>query len=107
MDDENFKAEMDKDTIEALVRYTRHSDSEYTGMNVISNEYAYELLTEFFNKKYNIANFYENLENYDKLNDLVTKAFNIKSDKESLVTSSRAAPAIIGVESKNDNRAEA
>ena len=83
MDDENFKAEMDKDTIEAIVRYVRHSNSEYTGMNIISNEYAYEILTEFFNRKYNIANFYENLDNYEKLNDLVTKAFNIKSDKDS------------------------
>ena len=83
MDDENFKAEMDKDTIEALVRYTRHNNSKYTGMNIISNEYAYEILSEFFNQKYNIANFYENLDNYDKLNDLVTKSFAIKQEKDS------------------------
>ena len=78
---EDFKIEYDRDTVEALVRYTHHNYDEYSGENYISNTDAYDKLTTIYKNGINISGLYENLDNYDRLHNLVEKCQNVKEEK--------------------------
>ena len=78
---EDFKIEYDRDTVEALVRYAHHNYSEYTGENYISNTDAYDRFTNLYKNNINIASLFENLDNYERLNNLITKCKNVKDEK--------------------------
>ena len=85
----------DRDEIEALVRYTRHDNPNYTGESVYSNEYAYDCFFELINTgKINIANFYENLSSYNNVNELSNALSNIDPNNGSYEDEFNAYDAI-------------
>ena len=79
--DSNITAKFDRSLVEALVRYTHHNYPEYTGENILSNEIAYEDMSELINHGFDISMFYEGLNNYDNLKALYNATRNLKQEK--------------------------
>lgn len=77
----NIRKDLDKETIEALVRYARRYNPNYTGADLLNNEDAYEYFYGLaYSKQFNIAKFYEDLENYTNINNVSESLLNVKKD---------------------------
>ena len=74
-------AKYDRDLVDALVRYTHHNYPEYTGENILSNEVAYEDMSELISRGFDISLFYKGLNNYDNLHALYNATKNLKQEK--------------------------
>ena len=83
LNDPAISSKYDRELVEALVRYTHHNYNDYTGENKLSNEIAYEDLSELINHGFDISMFYEGLNNSDNLYALYNATRNIKQEKAS------------------------
>lgn len=79
--DANLIAKYERDLVDALVRYTHHNYNEYTGDNIITNEIAYEDMSELINHGFDISMFYEGLNNGDNLHALYNATRSLKQEK--------------------------
>ena len=79
--DQNIAYKYDRDLVEALVRYTHHNYDEYTGSNTLSNELAYEDLSELIRHGFDISMFYEGLNNCENLRALYNSTKDLKQEK--------------------------
>jgi len=79
--DNNISIKYDRDLVDALVRYTHHNYEEYTGESKLSNEIAYEDLSELINHGFDISMFYKGLNNYENLKALYNATRNLKQEK--------------------------
>lgn len=74
-------AKYDRELVEALVRYTHHNYPEYTGDNILSNEVAYEDMSELISRGFDISIFYKGLNNHENLSALYNATKDLKQEK--------------------------
>ena len=74
--DANIKDMIDRETVEALVRYTRDN-------SILSGEYAYELFKTLYLGKIDLSMFFENLDSYSYLSRLNNATSKIVEDNGS------------------------
>ncbi len=78
-----LSVDLDKNTVEALITYTRHSNPDFNINNKFSNEYAYEQFFALAQDGVDISMFYENLDSYENINQLYKACANIKQETNS------------------------
>ena len=78
-----LSVDLDKNTVEALVKYVRHSYPNYTLGNDISNEYAYEILFALAKDGVDISMFYNNLDTYENIKQLYDACASIRQESNS------------------------
>ena len=76
LNNKDLALEYDKDTIEALVRYTRENKN-------ISNEYAFEIFSNLYVFGLDVSMFFENLDSYEYINKLYSALNNINQNNNS------------------------
>jgi len=80
---ETLISQIDKDTVEGLVRYAHQYDENYKGIKIFNHEDAYALLNMLYDQKFNISVFFENLNCYEDLDKICITAFNIDQENDS------------------------